>query len=165
MARGFARGAPPPPGSFEYLAVGDMWDPEVAARKHGHKETPASSSGFQVYEISFTDLDAAQNYVEAVDRAVRQARRVHGNTILSRDDELAWEKFFAKWKVFAFDMRPPGSSRQSVDDTRYEQADLRRPRQGVPPDCTTRSLAREPRRFPCPTPASCWCSCGPCRRS
>lgn len=107
MARNFARGAPPPPGSIEYLAVGDMWYPEIAARMAGRAR---SQSGFQVYEISFTDLDAAQNYVDAVDRSVKQARRLHGDRQLSRDDERMWDAFITRWRPFAADMRlVPGS--------------------------------------------------------
>jgi len=107
MARNFSRGAPPPPGSIEYLAVGDMWNPAIAARK---ARAARSASGFQVYEIDFTDLDAAQNYVEAVDRSVKQARKVHGDKILSRDDERAWDNFVGRWRPFAADMRlVPGS--------------------------------------------------------
>lgn len=107
MARDFSRGSPPPPGSLEYLAVGDMFYPDVAARKAGRAR---SSSGFQVYEISFSDLDAAQNYVDAVDRSVKQARRVHGDKFLSRDDERSWDAFVSRWRPFAADMMlAPGS--------------------------------------------------------
>jgi hypothetical protein len=107
MARNFARGAPPPPGSIEYVAVGDMWDPEIAARK---ARAARSQSGFQVYEISFTDLDAAENYVAAIDRSVKQARRVHGDQILSRQDEQTWDNLATKFRTFAADMHmTPGS--------------------------------------------------------
>jgi hypothetical protein len=107
MARNFARGAPPPPGSIEYVAVGDMWDPEIAARKF---RAARSQSGFQVYEISFTDLDAAENYVAAIDRSVKQARRVHGDQILSRQDERDWDELATRFRTFAADMHlTPGS--------------------------------------------------------
>jgi len=84
-----------------------MFYPEVAARKAGRAR---SQSGFQVYEIAFSDLDAAQNYVDAVDRSVKQARRVHVDKFLSRDDERAWDAHVARWRPFAADMRlAPGS--------------------------------------------------------
>jgi len=84
-----------------------MFYPDIAARNAGRAR---SSSGFQVYEIAFSDLDAAQNYVDAVDRSVKQARRVHGDKILSRDDERAWDTFVSRWRPFAADMRlVPGS--------------------------------------------------------
>jgi len=102
MARNFARGAPPPPGSLEYLAVGDMFYPDVAARKARGART---ESGWNLYEISFTDLDAAQNYVDAVDRGVKQSRRAHGDAHLSRDDERSWDNFVTRWRPFAADMR------------------------------------------------------------
>jgi hypothetical protein len=99
MARNFARGAPPPPGSIEWIAVGDMWDPEVAARKMGKTVAGAAARA-----VSFTDVDAAQNYVDAVDRSVKQARRVHGDKILSRDDERKWDDFAGRWRAFAADV-------------------------------------------------------------
>jgi hypothetical protein len=107
MARNFSRGAPPPPGSIEYIAVGDMWDPEIYARK-----ARAAGVGFAVYEISFTDLDASNNYIEAIDRSVKQARKVHGDKLLSRADEREWDDFYQKWRVFVADMRmvPGGPS-------------------------------------------------------
>lgn len=107
MARNFARGAPPPPGSIEYVAVGDMFDPEIAARKY---RAARSQSGYQVYEISFTDLDAAENYVAAIDRSVKQARRSHGDRILSRQDEKSWDDLATRFRMFAADMHMvPGS--------------------------------------------------------
>jgi len=116
MSRNFARGAPPPPGSFEYLAVGDMWDPEVAARK---ARASRSETGFEIYKIAFTDLDAAENYVAAVDRAVKQARRAHGEAILSRADEREWDDFMAKWRPFAADMHlVPGSPSMMLSENK-----------------------------------------------
>lgn len=109
MPRDFSRGSPPPPGSLEYLAVGDMYYPEVAARK---MRAARAKIGFdvRVYEISFGDLDAAQNFVDAVDRGVKQARKIHGDAVLSRDDERSWDALVARWRPFAADMRlVPGS--------------------------------------------------------
>lgn len=106
MPRDFSRGAPPPPGSIEYLAVGDMFYPDIAARRMRGK----MGIDLNVYEISFTDLDAAQNFVASVDRGVKQARQLHGDKILSRDDERAWDNLIARWRPFAADMRlVPGS--------------------------------------------------------
>ena len=110
--RDFGRGAPPPPGSIEYIAVGDMWDPEICARKLREEGRARSRSGFDLkfYEISFGDLDAEENYVASVDRAVKQARKVHGDAVLSREDERSWDNFMSRWRPFAADMRlVPGS--------------------------------------------------------
>lgn len=116
MAKNFARGAPPPPGSIEYIAVGDMWDPEVYARK-----ARAAGVGFSVYEISFTDLDAANNYVEAIDRSVKQARKVHGDKILSRAAEREWDDFHQRWRAFAADMRMvPGSPSMMLKENKAQ---------------------------------------------
>jgi hypothetical protein len=98
--RDFGRGSPPPRGSIEWVGVTDMFYPEL--------QRPASSSGFQVYEVSYTELDAAKRWVEGVDRSVLAARRVHGGEILSAADQLAWEDFMARWRPFYFDMTFPG---------------------------------------------------------
>jgi hypothetical protein len=97
--RGFGRGSPPPRGSLEYIAVGDKWMRE-----------PHSQAGFSFnpYEIGFTELDAANRWANAIDRSVKQARRVHGDKILSRDDESRWDKFMTGWRTFAADMNLPG---------------------------------------------------------
>jgi hypothetical protein len=119
--RDFGRGAPPPPGSIEYVAVGDMWDPEVYARQMRADRPAPSSSGLDVklYEISFGDLDAAENYVASVDRAVKQARRVGGDKILSRDDERSWDGFMSRWRPFAADMRlVPGSPSMMLEQNK-----------------------------------------------
>ncbi len=109
MPRDFSRGSPPPPGSLEYLAVGDMFYPDVAARKMRAARAKMGID-LRVYEISFGDLDASQNFVSAVDRGVKQARKVHGDAILSRDDERSWDSLVARWRPFAADMRlVPGS--------------------------------------------------------
>jgi hypothetical protein len=116
MARNFSRGTPPPPGSFEYLAVGDMWYPEIAARK---MRAAQSGIGVKLYEISFTDLDAAQNFVDAIDRGVKQARQLHGDKIISREDERQWDALVARWRPFAADMRlVPGSPSMMVKENK-----------------------------------------------
>jgi len=109
MARDFSRGTPPPPGSLEYLAVGDMFYPDIAAR-NARKMGSRVGIDLRVYEISFGDLDAAQTFVDSVDRSVKQTRKVHGDAILSRDDERSWDALVARWRPFAADMRlVPGS--------------------------------------------------------
>jgi len=108
MARSFARGAPPPPGSFEYLMVADHWYPDVHARKYGKEASSETGAGAGVGadkdSISYTDLDAAENYVAAVDRSVRQARQVHGETLLQAADEEKWDGFLKRWRPFAKDL-------------------------------------------------------------
>jgi len=95
--RDFGRGSPPPRGSIEWVAVGDMFYPE-----------PPSASGFQVYEISYSELDAAKRWVDGIDRSVLTARRLHGDKILSAADQRAWEDFMSRWRPFYGDMVMPG---------------------------------------------------------
>lgn len=108
--RDFGRGAPPPPGSVEYAASGD----------------PIEVMGFnvpKVYKISYTELDAAKNWVEAVDRSVKQSRSEHVDRVLSAADERIWNEFLDKWKPFYGDMSLPGhfnamlsSNKKAFDD-------------------------------------------------
>ncbi len=102
MARNFARGAPPPPGSIEYVAVGDMWDPQIAARK---AQKIRGATGAEAQGTAFTDLDASARYVDSIDRAVKQSRRTHGDGILSRDDERAWDDLYTRWRNLETDAR------------------------------------------------------------
>ena len=125
MSRSFARGAPPPVGSLEYLAVGDHFYPDVHERKYGNKTPPPSSSGFQVYKIGFTDLDAAHNYADAVDRAVKQARQVHGDKILTAADEKRWDEHYARWFAHYSRMkRLPGNPSMMFEANKQDEGRL-----------------------------------------
>ena len=68
MGRGWGRGSPPPRGSIEWAGVADMWEPDP----------PRSSSGFQVFEIGFTELDAADRWMKRLYENIRYARQVRG---------------------------------------------------------------------------------------
>jgi hypothetical protein len=104
--RNFGRGSSPPRGSIEWIAVGDMWNTNTP---HPRVTDPTvSRSGFDVYKIGFTELDAAERWVNAVDRSVNQARKLHGDEILSRDDASAWTSFMTRWMPFKEDMQLPG---------------------------------------------------------
>jgi hypothetical protein len=77
-----------------------MWEPEP----------PRASSGFQVYEVSFGDVDAGKRWIEAIDRSVRQARSVHKDQVLQSDDERDWDSFMSKWRPLIHDLQAiPGS--------------------------------------------------------
>lgn len=95
--RDYARGEPPPRGSIEWVAVGDMWDP-----------IPPSKAGFSVYEISYTELDAADRWVKGIDRSVKYTRKIHGDKVLSAEDEKEWVGFMKRWIPFLGDMQMPG---------------------------------------------------------
>lgn len=118
MARSFARGSSPPPGSIEYAAIGGPLFYNT-------------QSGFQLYEISYTELDAAKRWIDAVDRSVSQARKVHGDRVLSDADARAWERFMTTWRPFYGDMSLPGhfntmlkTNRKSFDDLLAESRRL-----------------------------------------
>jgi hypothetical protein len=118
--RDYGRGSPPPRGSIEWVAVGDMFYPE-----------PPSASGFQVYEISYSELDAAKRWVDGVDRSVLTARRLHGDSVLSAADQRSWDDFMSKWRPFYGDMVLPGhfnatlkSNKRAFDDLLSESRRL-----------------------------------------
>ena len=90
MGRGWGRGSPPPRGSIEWAGVADMWEPEP----------PRSSSGFQVFEIGFTELDAADRWMKRLYENIRYARQVHGDKILSAADVVEWDALMERWVPF-----------------------------------------------------------------
>src|SRR5271157_2373132 len=95
MGRDWARGEPPPHGSIEYVGVGDMFmeEPPRPAR-------PASKSGFQAFEIGFTELDAADRWMKRLEENIRYARQVHGDRILSQSDVNEWDSLMTRWVPF-----------------------------------------------------------------
>ena len=91
MGRDWARGSPPPRGSIEYVGVGDMFMPEPSTK---------STIGFQVFEIGFTELDAADRWMKRLEDNIRYARRVHGDKILNQTDVDEWNSLMARWIPF-----------------------------------------------------------------
>lgn len=90
MSRNWARGAPPPRGSIEYVGVGDMFEPE-----------PSKTASGKIWEISATELEAANRWNETLARSVLYARRVHGSSILSATDAKDFAAYYKKWKTFS----------------------------------------------------------------
>ena len=91
MGRDWARGSPPPRGSIEYVGVGDMFMEEPPAR---------ATLGFQVFEIGFTELDAADRWMKRLEDNIRYARQVHGDKILSQADVDEWDALMTRWNPF-----------------------------------------------------------------
>ena len=91
MGRDWARGTPPPRGSIEYAGVGDMFMAEVPVK---------STSGFQVFEIGFTELDAADRWMKRLEDNIRYARQIHGNKILVQADVDEWNALMSQWVPF-----------------------------------------------------------------
>ena len=92
MGRDWARGEPPPRGSIEYVGVGDMFMEEPPR--------PASRSGFQVFEIGFTELDAADRWMKRLEDNIHYARQVHGDKILTQADVNEWDSLMSRWVPF-----------------------------------------------------------------
>jgi hypothetical protein len=103
--RDFGRGSPPPRGSFEWAAVGDMW----------------TRSGLDVYELGYTELDAAKRWVETVDRSVKLSRAAHGKINVSDADARAWDALVKRWRTFYFDTTLlPGRPGAMLKSTKQE---------------------------------------------
>ena len=103
--RNYGRGEPPPRGSIEWIAVGDMWEPEPPSSAMGN--IPPSSAMGNIppprkldENASYTEMDAADRWMQTVDRSVRYARQIHGDKILSKADESFWTTLMAKWTPF-----------------------------------------------------------------
>ena len=106
MGRDWARGEPPPRGSIEYVGVGDMFMEEPPR--------PTSSSGFQIFEIGFTELDAADRWMKRLEDNIRYARQVHGDKILTESDVNAWNELMSRWVPFREKLTSPLKSPASI---------------------------------------------------
>jgi hypothetical protein len=64
------------------------------------RQSPRFTSGYQVFEIGFTELDAADRWVKRLYENIRYARQIHGDKVLSAADVVEWDSFAARWKEF-----------------------------------------------------------------
>jgi hypothetical protein len=62
---------------------------------------PPSTSSGKIWEITATELDAANRWVLTLARSVDYARQVHGDEVLSGQDALDFADFYKRWKKFA----------------------------------------------------------------
>lgn len=83
--RGWARGAPPPPGSIEYCGVGGEAFYGVGS----------------VWVVSATEVEAGNRWSETLARSVDYARRVHGDRVLSTQDARDFTDYYRRWRKFA----------------------------------------------------------------
>jgi hypothetical protein len=88
--RDWSRGTPPPRGSIEYCGVADMFD-----------SSPRATLSGKIWEISATELDAANRWTETLARSVDYARQVHGDRVLSGQDVRDFTDFYKRWKKFS----------------------------------------------------------------
>lgn len=91
--RDWSRGEPPPRGSVEYCGVPEVFQPAPPP--------PPSTSSGTVWEITATELDAANRWVATLARSVDYARRVHGDKVLSAQDAIDFADFHKRWKKFS----------------------------------------------------------------
>lgn len=93
--RDFGRGAPPPKGSIEYIAVGSMWSPHPPPRANRQ----ASSSGADD-KVSFTEIDAADRWLTTFHRSLAYSKQIHGEKVVTKADIAAWDKFISRWNPY-----------------------------------------------------------------
>lgn len=93
--RDWARGEPPPRGSVEWAGVPDMFEPT------------SSTNGFQVFEIGFTELDAADRWIARLGENVYYTRKIHGDKILGAADAAKWDAFASRWAPFRQKLQHP----------------------------------------------------------
>jgi hypothetical protein len=84
--RDWSRREPPPRGSVEYCKAPKVFQP------------PPSTSSGKIWEITATELDAANRWVTTLARSVDYARQVHGDSVLSAQDALDFVDFHKRWK-------------------------------------------------------------------
>jgi hypothetical protein len=83
--RGWARGAPPPPGSIEYCGVGGEAFYGVGS----------------VWVVSASEVEAGNRWNETLARSVDYARRVHGDRVLTAEDARDFTDYYKRWKKFS----------------------------------------------------------------
>ena len=99
MGRNWGRGDPPPVGSIEYVAVGDMFYGVNQPKKQSERQ---SSESGKVLEIGFTEIDAADRWLAHIYENLKYARKVHGKKVITDDDIKAWDAFIVRWKEWRY---------------------------------------------------------------
>ena len=125
-SRDFGRGAPPPKGSIEYIAVGNMWqaDPPLPRTTRGSSTRGSSTRGSSTRgsstrgsstwgsatratsvdgteeKVTFTEIDAADRWLTHLHRSLVYARKIHGDKVVSAADVASWDTFIARWNPF-----------------------------------------------------------------
>jgi hypothetical protein len=94
--RDFGRGAPPPKGSLEYIAVGSMWTPEPPPNPRRGQATMRGEEK----SVSFTEIDASDRWLNTLHRSLVYARKVHGDKIITQTDVATWDEFISRWNPY-----------------------------------------------------------------
>lgn len=97
--RDFGRGAPPPRGSIEYIAVGNMWTAEPP-RPRRASDAAGAAVGSDDDKVTFTEIDASDRWLTNIHRSLVYARKTQGDKIISKADVTAWDEFISRWNPF-----------------------------------------------------------------
>ena len=97
--RDWSRGEPPPPGSFEYVGCGALFD-RPTVRTDSDSGFQFLPDGFHVFEIGFTELDAADRWMHALYESIHYTRKVHGDRVLTKGDVADWDSLMSRWVPF-----------------------------------------------------------------
>ena|ERR1700690_93339 len=103
----------PPLGSFEYVMVrgcpeeryaprATRWHPTETGKSATDIPEPRlpNKTGFHLYEISHSDLDAATRWMNNLAENVKYTRKVHGDKILGNDDVAKFDDLWRRWLLF-----------------------------------------------------------------
>lgn len=94
-SRNFGRGAPPPRGSIEYVAVGSMWTADPPKR-----QSARTTSGEDEKKVTFTEIDAADRWLTNIHRSLVYTRQIHGDKIITKSDVANWDEFISRWNPY-----------------------------------------------------------------
>ena len=97
--REYGRGSAPPMGSWEWVGVADMFNPQDVDPRY----RPTATSGIgDFFETSFTDIDAANRWMKYLKRTIEENRKLHGGKAVSDAELNEFNSFYEKeWKTYA----------------------------------------------------------------
>jgi hypothetical protein len=73
-----------------------MWTPDPPPRPG---QGGSSSSG-EEKNVSFTEIDAADRWMNTMHRSLVYAKQVHGDKIITKSDIAAWDEFISRWNPY-----------------------------------------------------------------
>jgi len=77
--RNYGRGEPPPRGSIEWIAVGDMWEPDPPSMKPPSMGNVPPPKKVDENVAAYTEMDAADRWMKTVkSKAHATLARIHG---------------------------------------------------------------------------------------
>ena len=101
-AKNFAIQGHPPIHSFEYVMAGGGYvDPPSYAPRNSWSAGAAAAPAPRTYEVSNSDLEAAQRWIANLASNVKYASQARGTEALPPDEVALWDAFWKRWLVFA----------------------------------------------------------------